>query len=195
MILDWKGYFLELSKKQLLIVLLDEVSDFMRQMLFALIITFTLQFAVQTWFVLPAFAADEIRIVTEELPPYNMTQGGRLTGMSTEVVQAVLKEVGVPASIQSMPWARAYDMAQQEKNVLIYLIARTPEREPLFKWVGEIMRIDYHFYKLRERKDIVVPDLQSAKNYSVGVLREDVRHQYLRSEPGFHQTGHFGTEH
>jgi polar amino acid transport system substrate-binding protein len=73
-------------------------------------------------------------------------------------------------------------MAQQEANVLIYLIARTPEREPLFKWVGEIMRIDYHFYKLKERKDIVVPDLQSAKNYSVGVLREDVRYQYLRTQ-------------
>jgi polar amino acid transport system substrate-binding protein len=66
--------------------------------------------------------------------------------------------------------------------VLIYLIARTPAREPLFKWVGEMMRIEYHFYKLRERKDIAVSDLQAAKNYSVGVMRDDVRHQYLLAQ-------------
>ncbi len=66
-----------------------------------------------------------LRIVTEELPPYNMTQNGRMTGMSTEVVQAVLKEVGMDAPIHSMPWARAYELALNESNVLIYSIVRT----------------------------------------------------------------------
>lgn len=33
-------------------------------------------------------AGVEPRVVTEELPPYNMAQGGRITGMSTEVGMA-----------------------------------------------------------------------------------------------------------
>jgi polar amino acid transport system substrate-binding protein len=126
--------------------------------------------------------AQSIKGVTEETS-YSYLQNGKVAGPASEVVEATLKRAGLnDYQLALYPWARAYDMAQQEANVLIYLIARTPEREPLFKWVGEIMRIDYHFYKLTERKDIVVPDLQSAKNYSIGVLREDVRHQYLRSQ-------------
>ena len=54
---------------------------------------------------LNAAAADELRIVTEELPPYNMTQNGQITGLSTEVVRAVLKEAvrppGGPALLNS----------------------------------------------------------------------------------------------
>lgn len=64
---------------------------------------------------------------------------------------------------------------------MVYLIARTSEREALFRWVGEIMRIDYHFYRLRERSDIRVPDLEAAKAYRIGVLRDDVRHHYLQA--------------
>jgi polar amino acid transport system substrate-binding protein len=126
--------------------------------------------------------AQSIKGVTEETS-YTYLQNGKVAGTASEVVEATLQRAGLhDYRLALYPWARAYDMAQQEANVLIYLIARTPEREPLFKWVGEIMRIDYHFYKLKERKDIVVPDLQSAKNYSVGVLREDVRYQYLRTQ-------------
>jgi polar amino acid transport system substrate-binding protein len=126
--------------------------------------------------------AQSIKGVTEETS-YSYLQNGKVAGTASEVVEATLHRAGLnDYKLALYPWARAYDMAQQEENVLIYLIARTPEREPLFKWVGEIIRLDYHFYKLRVRKDIVVPDLQSAKNYSIGVLREDVRHQYLRSQ-------------
>jgi polar amino acid transport system substrate-binding protein len=126
--------------------------------------------------------AQSIQGVTEETS-YSYLQNGKVAGPASEVVEATLNRAGLnDYRLALYPWARAYDMAQQEANVLIYLIARTPERETLFKWVGEIMRIDYHFYKLRERKDIEVRDLESAKSYSVGVLREDVRHQHLLSQ-------------
>ena len=39
-----------------------------------------------------AMAGHVITAVTEELPPYNMTVDGELTGMGTEVVKAVLEE-------------------------------------------------------------------------------------------------------
>ena len=38
--------------------------------------------------------------------------------------------------IRLYPWARAYDMALKEPNVLIFLIARTSARETQFKWAG-----------------------------------------------------------
>lgn len=70
-------------------------------------------------------AADNVLIVTEELPPYNFTDQGTLTGLSTEVVQAVLHQLDLNARFQVMPWARAYELAQSAPNVLIYSITRT----------------------------------------------------------------------
>ena len=128
--------------------------------------------------------AESIKVVTEDTA-YSYLQDGKVVGTATEVVEATLQRAGLSDySVTIYPWARAYDMALQDANVLIYLIARTPEREEQFKWVGEIEHIDYHMYKLRERSDVQVRDIQEAKHYSVGVVRDDVRHQYLK-EQGF----------
>lgn len=128
-----------------------------------------------------AAQAGPLRVVTEETA-YTYLRDGKVAGPATDVVEATLQRAGLgDYQIGLYPWARAYDMALQEPGVLVYLIARTSEREALFRWVGEVMRIDYHFYKLRERSDIQVPDLEAAKAYRVGVLREDVRHQYLQA--------------
>lgn len=124
-------------------------------------------------------AAESVRIVTEELPPYNFTDNGRVTGLSTEVVEAVLKEIGVDASIQSMPWARAYDMAQNTENVLIYSITRTPAREKLFKWVGIIAPTDWYLFTLKSRGDIKLRRLDDARPYQIATVNEDAGEQYL----------------
>lgn len=128
-----------------------------------------------------AARAQEIRVVTEELPPYNMTENGKLTGFSTEVVEAVLKEVGVTATIQSMPWARAYDIARNGENVLIYSIARTPAREKMFKWVGSIATSEWALFAA-PGSPIRLSRLEDAKKFQVATVNEDVGEQYLVSK-------------
>ena len=61
--------------------------------------------------------AEEITIVTENFPPFNYEEPttGKIAGLGTEIVQAVLEEVSVQANIMLLPWARAYKMAQREK--------------------------------------------------------------------------------
>jgi polar amino acid transport system substrate-binding protein len=134
--------------------------------------------AVLFWLLIGPVQADGIRVVTEELPPYNMTRNGKLTGMSTEVVQAVLKQVNVQASIQSMPWARAYDLALHDDNVLIYSITRTPEREHLFKWIGTIATSHWYLYSLRDR-NLSLRNLDDARAYQIATVNEDVGEQFL----------------
>lgn len=150
----------------------------MSQALFKHKLARTLWFGVLACLALHAFANDEIRIVTEELPPYNMTQGGRITGISTEVVQAVLKEVGMSAPIQSMPWARAYDTALNLENVLIYSITRTPQREKLFKWVGDIAPMHWYLFA-RAGSSIRLASLDDARKYQIAAVKEDAGEQYL----------------
>ncbi len=139
-----------------------------------------LLFAGLAGFAQLAVAVDEIRIVTEELPPYNMTEDGRVTGMSTEVVQAVLEEIGVQASIQSMPWARAYDIAQNAENVLIYSITRTAQREKLFKWVGVIAPTHWFLFSLPD-KQIQLDHLDDARQFQTATVQKDAGEQYLEA--------------
>ena len=128
--------------------------------------------------------AGDIKIVTEDFPPYNYEENGEITGLSTKVVRAVLKELGMNPEIRVYPWARAYKMASEQENVLIYSILRTAEREKLFRWVGKIAVSEMYFFRLRERNDIKISSLGDAKKYTVGVTRETAPHQYL-SERGF----------
>lgn len=121
--------------------------------------------------------AEPLRVVTEELPPYSMTVNGKPGGMATEVVQAVLDEMGEPSSIQVMPWARAYDIALNGRNVLIYSLARTPAREPLFTWVEPIASGHWKLYSLDP--NLRLHSLDEARRYQIATVKDDVGEQFL----------------
>ena len=133
--------------------------------------------------------ADELLIVTESLPPYNYKEEGEVRGVSTEVVQAVLEVLGIESQIRVYPWARAYQTALKRPNVLIYSISRTPQREDLFQWVGEVVPNNSYLFKLATRQDIALTTVADAKSYRIGTWREDVSEQYLLSQ-GFVQGKH-----
>ena len=125
--------------------------------------------------------AESLKILTEEFPPYNYTENGKITGFSTDVIRAVLKEVKLDGEFQSMPWARAYDIAKNADSVLIYTIGRTPQREKLFKWVGVIAPIQYYLYSLPQRK-LVFEQLDQALPFQIATVNEDVGEQFLISK-------------
>ena len=77
-----------------------------------------------------------------------------------------------------MPWARAYDIAMNTENVLIYSITRTAGRERLFKWVGVVAPSDWYLFSLRERP-IALSQLEDAKKYQTATVNEDAGEQYL----------------
>ena len=130
---------------------------------------------------LPAHAEGPLKIVTEEFPPYSMTQNGKVTGLATDVLQAVLKEVNMQGNIQSMPWARAYEVAQGPETVLIYSITRTPVREKLFKWIGVIAPADWCLFSLQSRH-LALNRLEEAKSRQVATVNQDVGEQFLVSK-------------
>jgi len=138
--------------------------------------------------------AQKINVVTEEYPPYNYTESGKVTGLATEVVEAILKKAGVDYHLTSYPWSRAYKMAQEEANTMIFSIGRSEQREKLFKWGDMIVPYDIYFFKLKERKDIVVKSLADAKKYKIGVVQDDVRAQFLVTEGFSASTGGPGYE-
>ena len=134
-------------------------------------------FGLSVALLMPA-AAQTIHVVTEQTP-YTYMVDGKVAGSATEVVELSLQRAGLKDyRVNLYPWAHAYDLALKTPNVLIYLIARTAARENQFRWAGEIMKIQYHLYRLKQRP-LAITDLESAKRFTIGVMRDDVRQQYL----------------
>ncbi len=122
-----------------------------------------------------------LTVVTEEYPPYNFQDGHtkKISGMATEVVEEILKRTKITYQLGIYPWARAYQMAQDAPNVLIYSIGRNEQRETLFKWVDVIAPYDVYLYRLKSRPEVKVGSVADIKHYRIGAVRDDVRAQYL----------------
>lgn len=88
-----------------------------------------------------------LRIVTEDLPPYQVVKADKVVGgIAYLQVQAILRQAGLQCRTEVQPWARAFEMAREQPNVLIYSLARLPPREAHFIWLAPLMRADYRFY-------------------------------------------------
>lgn len=122
-----------------------------------------------------------IRIVTSEFAPFNYLENGEPKGFCTEIVQAVLKELDLAVPITTLPWARAYQLALRQENTLIYTIARTPEREALFQWVGILVIGESYLFALKSR-GIRLGSLDQARPYRIGVARNGIRARFLQSK-------------
>lgn len=126
--------------------------------------------------------AEGIEVVTEE-SVYAYPRDGKVVGPGTRIVEETLRGAALTEYRLSIyPWARAYEKALHEPNVLIYPLTRTAIREALFKWVGEIDRVTIKFYKLRARTDITLSSREDAKRYTVGVVRNDTKQTFLEQQ-------------
>jgi len=124
--------------------------------------------------------ANQLSILTEHLAPFQIVSEKAIGGISTEIIEATLNESGYQYSIEAYPWTSSYHRAKHEKNTCIYSLARIPDREPLFKWVGHITTSTISFYALT-RNQITITDLEDAKKYKIAVIKDDVTHHFLIS--------------
>lgn len=125
-------------------------------------------------------SAEAVEVVTED-SLYAYLREDKVIGPGTRIVEQTLKNAGLADfSVTLYPWARAYEKALHEPDVLIFPLDRTPAREPLFKWVGEIHRVASKLYRMRGGEAITVSSLEEAKQYTVGVVRNDAKQIYLQ---------------
>ncbi|MEE4669563.1 transporter substrate-binding domain-containing protein [Pseudomonas alliivorans] len=92
--------------------------------------------------------ADHYQVVTEEWPPYNYSENGQITGMTTEIVRAIMKVTGHDLTIVLAPSMRASLILKMRPRTIMYSMFRTPEREHVYKWVGPILEEAIHPYQL-----------------------------------------------
>ncbi len=121
----------------------------------------------------PAQAEQELEVLTENWAPFNYEKDQKVTGYSTEIVEAVLAEAKIPYKIRLGVWKGVYLRALDTPNVLIYTITRTADREDKFHWIGPIADRKQSLYKLKTRSDIQATELEHVKNYRLVLQEED----------------------
>ncbi|MCV2359557.1 transporter substrate-binding domain-containing protein [Paucibacter sp. TC2R-5] len=127
--------------------------------------------------------AQQLSLVTEEYPPYNMSEAkGQVGGISTQIVKALLAEAGLKHDVTIYPWARAISMARAQPNTCVYSMSRTPERESLYKWIGPLVYNDWALFaltdKIQEPRPTRLEDLMDAR---IGSYQGDAIVSYLQT--------------
>ena len=129
-----------------------------------------------------AQAATQLTIATEDYAPYHMiTKHGEVTGFVTDKVREMLARAHVRGSIMLLPWKRAYLSALQNPDHCVFSTTRTAEREKLFEWVGPIAYSEWVFFALTENH-ITIPQLEDARDYTIGTYNGDARDAFLRGQ-------------
>jgi len=127
---------------------------------------------------LPAAGAP-LTLLTEENPPFNYSEDGRLTGMVAELVVEALARAKVPYAIEVLPWTRAYARAQAERDTCLFATARLPAREKLFTWVGPLAANLWGTYGRGDFSGSV-RTLADLRRLRIGGVASDAKVEYLR---------------
>ena len=123
----------------------------------------------------------ELTILTENLPNLNYMQNGELVGMSVDIVKEIQKKGGSKKQIQVLPWARAYNIALMDENVVLFSTTYTTSRKDLFKWICPLIQKRDILIALKD-SHIKINSLEDAKNVRrIGTIRNDSKEQLLKS--------------
>lgn len=136
------------------------------------------------WLASTAFAADtsnpSIVLLTENFPPYNMAKNGKnfaqndnIEGIAVDILRETFKRADISYNMTlRFPWERIYHLALENPGYGVFVTARVPEREKLFKWVGPIGPDDWVLLA-RGDSPITLTSLEQARQYRVGAYKGD----------------------
>ncbi|MEJ6819194.1 substrate-binding periplasmic protein [Pseudomonas sp. LF-5] len=122
----------------------------------------------------------DLVLLTENFPPYNMAKNGKnfaqgenINGIATDIVREMFQRAGITYSLTlRFPWERVYKLALENPGYGAFVMARLPDREKLFKWVGPIGPDDWIMLAKADSK-ITLETLEDARQYKIGAYKGD----------------------
>ncbi len=123
--------------------------------------------------------SEDLLFFTEHYPPYNFIgSNGEISGISTEIVQEIMKRTGFAYRIKLTPWKRAYELTLSQKNTCLFTTGRTKEREDLFKWITPLTENPIVLFA-RPTSKIKITQFSDLSEYRIGGYLGDAAVDYL----------------
>lgn len=129
-----------------------------------------------------AIEKNKLRVVANEHPLLQYEKNGKAQGPTVEILQSVLKQTDLDATVEFMPWPRAFNIATKNPNTIILSIIRTPEREDKFHWLGVVSKLARVFISLEENQSArEITDID-AKEKLIAVTRNSNSYHELKKK-------------
>ncbi|WLI07082.1 ABC transporter substrate-binding protein [Pseudomonas sp. FP597] len=128
-------------------------------------------------------------LLTENFPPYNMAKNGKnfakdenIEGIAVDIVRETFKRAGISYNLTlRFPWERIYKLALEKPGYGVFVMARLPDREALFKWVGPIGPDDWVLLAKAD-STLKLDDLEHARGYKIGAYKGDAIAESLEKQ-------------
>ncbi|MCJ2163795.1 MULTISPECIES: transporter substrate-binding domain-containing protein [unclassified Pseudodesulfovibrio] len=117
-----------------------------------------------------AAKAQELTIYVDNWPPYNFIKNDKIVGISTELIEAALQRANIQYKLVKYPFKRGLATVRSTPYTMLYTAARIPQREDEFAWIGPLHPRKVYLFKLSNRTDIQINELEDIKKYRTGVL-------------------------
>jgi polar amino acid transport system substrate-binding protein len=124
-------------------------------------------------------ATPVLRGLTESLPPLNYLGDAGPAGFSVELLRLMAREAQLRVDVEVQPWVRAVRAATEMRESVLFSLARLPERETQYQWVGPISERRIVIYRLSKRSDLVFSGLNQLQGSRLGVVRESAAGKQL----------------
>lgn len=118
-----------------------------------------------------AFAYQEkiLKAVTHaDAFPYNYEYNQRINGLVFDVANTLATRAGYTLNTETQPWTRALQTAKNNPSTLIFSLARNPNREDFYYWIGPVTKSEVWLFKLKRRTDIQLASIDDVKPYTIG---------------------------
>jgi len=125
---------------------------------------------------------DNIRMLTDHWPPYNIVTDGNLSGISVELYELMLKMNNSKTrrkDFKITSWKATYDTAKFIKFNAALTMTRNKIREKDFKWVGPIDTKTSGLIS-KKSKGIRIKSAKDLTKYRIAVVRGYSTHEMLK---------------
>jgi len=130
---------------------------------------------------IPPIGFAQLTYLTEEWAPFNYQEGGNVTGISVEILEAVFRDIGVNrsrADVRIVPLAEGFQAARNDTGTVLFSIVRTPEREPFYKWAGPFTKASFVLFAPLTR-NITLAAPEDLNQYRIGALQDSIENALL----------------
>lgn len=122
--------------------------------------------------------ANATTFIADENPPFNYSESGTVSGLSTDLLVEMAKRADVPAKFEIVTWGDGYSRAQKDRDTCLYSTARLDNRERLFFWVGPL---GVNRWAVFGRQDFggKINRIEDLRSYRIGGVANDAKLELL----------------
>ncbi|WP_210772215.1 transporter substrate-binding domain-containing protein [Pseudodesulfovibrio sp. zrk46] len=134
------------------------------------------------FFMIGGVNAAEFTVYVGRVAPFTMVaHNGEVTGAAVDLMVNVMQMAGRPidrSQVKNISWARAVYEVEHTPDSMVFCMARTPQREDKYKWVGPIAELNLGLLGKKEPR-IEITNNSEVAAYRIGVVRNSGPMQIL----------------